>query len=116
RRHTPSRVALPDADGRVGPGAASGIRRAHARAVLRPRVASRGEGRTLGAAGSAGGGERASARVAEPFRALSFVGTGTRLPMRGKPLRSKSGMEYTLELWGESSSARSAFEIPARGR
>ena len=31
--------------------------------------------RIRGAAGSAGGGEWVSARVAEPFRALSFVGS-----------------------------------------
>src|SRR5882757_5820922 len=54
----------------MGPGTASGVRRADARAVLRPRAAERAEGRALGAAGSAGRGERPSARVAEAFRAL----------------------------------------------
>src|SRR5262245_30223927 len=75
----------------MGSGTASGIRRADARALLRPRAATHGEGRTLGAPGRAEGGECVSARVAEPFRALSAVGTGILSPIAARRLRSGAG-------------------------
>ena len=36
-----------------------------------------------------------------------------RVPANGVPFQLESGVTYTIEVWGESRSARASFEIPA---